>query len=689
VKPFNSSVFLGASRRDGVFGLEFEAQMDAELCKPLQRDVLDRVSRHPRLLALQDHAQRELVAALAQRLTAREDDEDGRGLFDDVAALIRYLRARKWDLQAAEAMIRGTARWRHEFRFADLKAGAFKDTVALENATGKLYARGYDRHGRPVFYMKPRLENTFSPVGVVVHLVYCMERAVSCVDRREAEALERGDWTDDASAGPVGKIALLVDFDGYSLSNAIPLRTASEVMTILQDHYPERLGQAFFLSPPWIFSSLWSVVSPLVDPVTYAKIQFVSEVGEARAKRLEATFDLAALEKDFGGGDVRPFDSRVFLETERNGSAFGLEFNEQLAIAGSDAPHDMRAMQSLAAPQALSPRSGPAQEYFWVVSLDRRVLALPKEKRAAVRAVARALSSAPGLGEPVGLFDDAGAVIRNLRARHWDPQQAEGMLRCTAKWRESFQFALQREGVYHNVISHENETGIMYVRGFDLRGRPIVYVRPRNHNSDNHDGFLRHVVYVIERACACSDLREGVAWARGSAAEVHRSNGELMLLVDFAGWSLQRRPALRTLRSAVRLLQDHYPSRLGQAILFQTPPVLSALWALLWPLVDHETREKIVFARPGAKWNAFISESFDARTLERCVGGESDAPFDSEVFMCRSVDGRIYGAEFDAQLATLHAPAPCSPDACNGVGEATSGNEGPSVLSLWGLLGNF
>ena len=57
------------------------------------------------------------------------------------------------------------------------------------------------------------------------------------------------------------------------------------VFEVLQQHYPERLGELWFLNAPFIFWGLWRVVSPFIQQATKEKIKFLS--GRERARMLQ------------------------------------------------------------------------------------------------------------------------------------------------------------------------------------------------------------------------------------------------------------------------------------------------------------------------------------------------------------------------------------------------------------------
>ena len=100
----------------------------------------------------------------------------------------------------------------------------WRDILINENSTGKMYIRGFSKSGNAILYMRPKYENTKDHNGNMKHLVYHMERAIAVMNKQE-----KG----------VEKIVLLIDYDGYSIFNAPPMKTSMETLSILQNHYPE------------------------------------------------------------------------------------------------------------------------------------------------------------------------------------------------------------------------------------------------------------------------------------------------------------------------------------------------------------------------------------------------------------------------------------------------------------------
>lgn len=47
-----------------------------------------------------------------------------------------------------------------------------------------------------------------------------------------------------------------------------------QVLNILQDHYPERLGRAFVINIPFLLNAFYKMINPFIDPVTREKLKF-------------------------------------------------------------------------------------------------------------------------------------------------------------------------------------------------------------------------------------------------------------------------------------------------------------------------------------------------------------------------------------------------------------------------------
>lgn len=202
-------------------------------------------------------------------------------------------------------MLQNTVKWRDEFKLKELHEDSWKSIIATENCTGKMYVRGYDKEGHVLIYMKPRFENTNDHNGNIKHLVYTMERAVKCMESNGQE-----------------KLSLVIDYDGFSLMNSPPMKTSRETLSVLQDHYPERLHRAYCIRPPYVFYGFFKVISPFIDPVTKEKLCMLTTAEmNSNSNRLYSDVDRNVLEPCVGGSDERIFDSKKYLS-----SSFHLDY---------------------------------------------------------------------------------------------------------------------------------------------------------------------------------------------------------------------------------------------------------------------------------------------------------------------------------------------------------------------------
>ena len=71
---------------------------------------------------------------------------------------------------------------------------------------------------------------------------------------------------------PVETLVWIVDFEGFSVKDAMDPRFSVNLVSMLQAHYPERMAHIICLSAPSAFSGLWMAVKGLMDKNTRQKI---------------------------------------------------------------------------------------------------------------------------------------------------------------------------------------------------------------------------------------------------------------------------------------------------------------------------------------------------------------------------------------------------------------------------------
>lgn len=153
------------------------------------------------------------------------------------------------------------------------------ELVEPENLTGKNLIVGYDNDNRPCLYLRNGYQNTSPSIRQVQHLVFMLERVIQFM--------------------PPGQdlLALLIDFKAapaeMKLSSKFPsLSISKQVLHILQNHYPERLGRGLFTNIPWIGYTFFKVVGPFIDPYTRLKTIYDQPFGNFVPKeQLDKEFD--------------------------------------------------------------------------------------------------------------------------------------------------------------------------------------------------------------------------------------------------------------------------------------------------------------------------------------------------------------------------------------------------------------
>ncbi|CAO3688608.1 unnamed protein product [Rhizopus stolonifer] len=209
------------------------------------------------------------------------------------AVLLRFLRARKWDLNAAYNMLTNTLRWRLNMRVDDIVAlgetglrnelnrlkSGLGDSFTAQLGSGKAYLGGPDKAGRGICFINVSLHKKEEQQFEVVKLLtmYIMETSRVIVHQ------------------PVESACIVFNMDGFTLKN-MDFDFVKFLVTCFEAYYPETLGSCLIHKAPWVFSTVWSLITPLLDPVVASKIHFTKDTNE-----LTQYVDISALPANISG----------------------------------------------------------------------------------------------------------------------------------------------------------------------------------------------------------------------------------------------------------------------------------------------------------------------------------------------------------------------------------------------------
>ena len=214
------------------------------------------------------------------------------------ALLLRFLRARKWDVNAALVMAISALHWRKEeskvdedimfkgeegmlnlSKSADGKEKKEGDDFMAQIRMGKSYLHGFDRQGRPLCFVRVRLhrQGEQSETSLERFTVYTIETARMFLKP------------------PVDTATIVFDMTDFSMAN-MDYTPVKFMIKCFEANYPESLGAVLVHKAPWIFQGIWKIIKGWLDPVVAGKVHFTNDL-----KELEEFIDLDSIVKELGG----------------------------------------------------------------------------------------------------------------------------------------------------------------------------------------------------------------------------------------------------------------------------------------------------------------------------------------------------------------------------------------------------
>lgn len=184
------------------------------------------------------------------------DDPDG--------ALLRFLRARKWDVTRAMNMCGATLHWRLENKVEDLVA-------AGELGNGKEIPKFLDQQRENKTFACGTALNEQPICAILVKKHFTNGQPASSMEKFVIFAMESFRLL---MQPPQEKVVIIFSLEGFGIKN-MDWNCILFIVKCLEAFYPESLGAIYLYAAPWVFSGVWKALSPLLDPVVRSKIVFV------------------------------------------------------------------------------------------------------------------------------------------------------------------------------------------------------------------------------------------------------------------------------------------------------------------------------------------------------------------------------------------------------------------------------
>lgn len=200
-------------------------------------------------------------------------------------SVLRFLRARKWDIDRALAMLAAACKFRLE---KDVAGIIYKGEDGLKDVPGFM-----NQMRRGISYIMgstDKMENPIYFIHVARHFTSAQKHEV--LQDYVLLAMENARLITTA---PYEKAVVIFDMAGFGLKN-MDWQCVLFLVKCLEAYYPESLQRIYVHGAPWIFKGIWQVLQPMLDPVVRDKIKFSS-----KAQDLAELVPASKIRKGMGG----------------------------------------------------------------------------------------------------------------------------------------------------------------------------------------------------------------------------------------------------------------------------------------------------------------------------------------------------------------------------------------------------
>ncbi|KAL5802186.1 hypothetical protein ACOSQ4_030491 [Xanthoceras sorbifolium] len=187
--------------------------------------------------------------------------------------LVRFLKARDWNVSKAHKMLIDCLHWRVENKIDNIleKPILPADLYRAVRDSQLVGLSGYSKEGLPVVAIGVGL-STFDKASA--H--YYVQSHIQMNEYRDCVILPSAS---KKYGRPISTCLKVLDMTGLKLSALNQIKLLTVISTIDDLNYPEKTDTYYIVNAPYIFSACWKVVKPLLQERTKRKVQVLQGNG--------------------------------------------------------------------------------------------------------------------------------------------------------------------------------------------------------------------------------------------------------------------------------------------------------------------------------------------------------------------------------------------------------------------------
>ncbi|KAG2414477.1 hypothetical protein HFD88_003668 [Aspergillus terreus] len=256
---------------------------------------------------------------------------DGQRPSHDDATMLRFLRARKFDINGAWGQFKDTEDWRKENAIEELYENIEVESYDAARRMYPQWTGRRDRRGIPVYVFEIKHLNS---KNMAAYNSTMSDSAATAETHQSSKVPQRllrlfalyenllnfvmplcSRLSRPNPETPIVTSTNIVDVSGVGLKQFWNLKGHMQDASVLATaHYPETLDRIFIIGAPAFFPTVWGWIKRWFDPVTTSKI-FILSAAEVKPT-LTSFMDPSSIPKQYGGDLDWKWGDMPFLDDE-------------------------------------------------------------------------------------------------------------------------------------------------------------------------------------------------------------------------------------------------------------------------------------------------------------------------------------------------------------------------------------